>query len=448
MALARVTYTGDAVETDFTLPFPYIAKAYVEVYLDGVLQTLTTHYTWLTDSTIQFVTAPPSGEAVLFCRNTPKATKLVDFVGAAVLSESNLDLNADQLFHIQQELLDQASGVATVEELEDGVDFTAGTTTQLTLAAGKGIGESTLLITFDGVVVHQDTFSLAGAIITFDAAIPAGTSNVRISYAVPIGGGLNDNSVTTSKIANLAVTEPKLAQAVFNDLTLVVVDPLDHVVIADESDSGNKKKVIATDLIGQVPDATDAIKGKAELSTITEIITGTDDTRIVTPAGLRGGMRVYSSAVDVSDGSPTEIDFTGIPEWATQITISFLEMSWSGSSNPLIQIGDAGGIEITGYVGGGSTLSSVVATTSYTTGFGIRSASGGNQLNGCIVLTKFGGGLFRWTAFGVTGNVSGTNATYTTQGTKVLTAALDRVRITTLGGTQTGDNGWVSIAWN
>jgi len=37
---------------------------------------------------------------------------------------------------------------------------------------------------------------------------------------------------------------------------------------------------------GGVPDATEIVKGKAELATVAEAVAGTDTTRIVTPAGL------------------------------------------------------------------------------------------------------------------------------------------------------------------
>ncbi|MGN5500412.1 hypothetical protein ACLJCA_09005, partial [Campylobacter coli] len=41
--------------------------------------------------------------------------------------------------------------------------------------------------------------------------------------------------------------------------------------------------------------------------------------------------------------SGTSIDFTSIPSWARRITLSFSGVSTNGTSNPLIQIGDAGG---------------------------------------------------------------------------------------------------------
>ena len=54
----------------------------------------------------------------------------------------------------------------------------------------------------------------------------------------------------------------------------------------------------------------------------------------------------------VASTSGTSIDFTGIPAWVERITVMFSGVSGSGTSNFLLQIGDAGGIENTGYSGG------------------------------------------------------------------------------------------------
>ena len=49
----------------------------------------------------------------------------------------------------------------------------------------------------------------------------------------------------------------------------------------------------------------------------------------------------------------TSADFTSIPSWVRRITLIFSDISLSGSDNLLIQIGDSGGLETTGYLGAG-----------------------------------------------------------------------------------------------
>ena len=106
MTLSSETYTGDAVTTNFGFNKAYIEQSMVEVYLDGVLQTVTTHYTWFNATTIQFVAAPGSGVAVLFQRRTTNDSRLVDFQDAGNLTEADLDLSANQLFYLVQEAQD------------------------------------------------------------------------------------------------------------------------------------------------------------------------------------------------------------------------------------------------------------------------------------------------------------------------------------------------------
>ena len=112
MAHARVTYTGNGSSTSYTVPFPFINRTHVVVTVNAVTQTLTTHYVWLNDSTIQFVTAPPSSQAVVFRRYTTITERLVDFHDAAVLTEADLDLNSLQGLYLSQERADEQDSLA------------------------------------------------------------------------------------------------------------------------------------------------------------------------------------------------------------------------------------------------------------------------------------------------------------------------------------------------
>ncbi|GAH01809.1 unnamed protein product, partial [marine sediment metagenome] len=49
-----VNYTGNGELTNFSIPFPYLAKTHVKVFVQGILKTHNVHYTFLTASVIQF----------------------------------------------------------------------------------------------------------------------------------------------------------------------------------------------------------------------------------------------------------------------------------------------------------------------------------------------------------------------------------------------------------
>jgi hypothetical protein len=74
------------------------------------------------------------------------------------------------------------------DEFVDGVDFTAGTTTQLTLTNTPPDTDS-ILIFFDGGYQQFDSWSIATDTITFTAAIPLGVQRVEVIYGIVTGGG-------------------------------------------------------------------------------------------------------------------------------------------------------------------------------------------------------------------------------------------------------------------
>ena len=154
---------------------------------------------------------------------------------------------------------------------------------------------------------------------------------------------------------------------------------------------------------------------------------------------------VITSGTAVASTSGTSIDFTSIPSWVKRITLMFSGVSTNGGNAILIQLGDSGGIEATGYVGAGSSITSAgaVATTSYTTGFGLRKINATDTRGGAVTITTLGSNL--WTASGIS-NPDGSSLDFVA-GYKTLSDTLDRIRITTSGGTDTFDAGSINILY-
>lgn len=148
----------------------------------------------------------------------------------------------------------------------------------------------------------------------------------------------------------------------------------------------------------------------------------------------------------VATTSGTSIDFTGIPAGVKQIVVSFYQVSTSGTDPLNIQLGDSGGIETTGYIGEGARISGTneCNVQNSTSGFRIQVNSATSVLNGSITITLQNSSLNQWAA---SGNISnqGNTQMMMTAGVKPLSAVLDRVRITTSGGSQTFDSGEVNI---
>jgi hypothetical protein len=175
----------------------------------------------------------------------------------------------------------------------------------------------------------------------------------------------------------------------------------------------------------------------------TTTVVGTDATQTLTnKTWASPASSTISSATAQASTSGTSIDFTGIPSWVKRITVMWNGVSTNGSSSPLVQLGDSGGIETTGYGGSGSLIASTVTTQNYTTGFGERSQDAAAVRTGSWTITNVSGNI--WVCAGVLGR-SDAAITSVTGGTKTLSDTLTQVRITTVNGTDTFDAGSINI---
>lgn len=143
----------------------------------------------------------------------------------------------------------------------------------------------------------------------------------------------------------------------------------------------------------------------------------------------------------------TEKDFTGIPDWVSVVTVMMEGHDASGTSNGLVQIGDAGGIEASGYVGGAAYDDTGGGDGAITQSTGIALLSTGSPLSFSITLRRMDSGGLRWAAIGTYYTDTTNDRHGSTFSVKTLTARLDRIRITTANGSDTIDAGDVNIMY-
>ena len=143
--------------------------------------------------------------------------------------------------------------------------------------------------------------------------------------------------------------------------------------------------------------------------------------------------------------SGTSVDFTGIPAGVKRVTVMFSGVSTNGASNYLVQLGTSSGIENTSYGAYGSnTASASLAGLNYTTGFGIRVDLNTRVVGGAMVLTSVTGNA--WASTHSLGSALSADG-YFGGGSKTLAGTLDRVRITTVNGTDVFDAGTINIMY-
>jgi hypothetical protein len=150
-----------------------------------------------------------------------------------------------------------------------------------------------------------------------------------------------------------------------------------------------------------------------------------------------GGGEIVAETVQATT-SGTAFDFTSLPANIQRITIILEQLSWDGGDGTLIQIGDSGGIEATGYDSDGSTSSSNLNSS---TGFVVFSNTDAHLHDTIITLTRIDGN--KWVE-GHAGHRDGGNLGQYGGGRKELSGELDRVRLTRTG-TNNADSGLVNV---
>lgn len=161
-------------------------------------------------------------------------------------------------------------------------------------------------------------------------------------------------------------------------------------------------------------------------------------------SGYAGG--VITSGTAVASTSGTSIDFTSIPSWVKRVTVMFNGVSTNGSSVIQIQVG-SGSVSTSGYFSTSFSWTGGNQGLNATSGIVISAINGATSVySGAIIFTLQSSNS--WVAQGNTTWVSSNGSISVSAGnTPNLAGALDRVRITTVNGTDTFDAGSINILY-
>jgi hypothetical protein len=165
---------------------------------------------------------------------------------------------------------------------------------------------------------------------------------------------------------------------------------------------------------------------------------------------INGSSSVVTNSGAVYDGiqrgtavtaSGTQVNFTDIPSWVKRITVMFYGVSSSSTSNWLIQIG-SGSVTTSGYNSASCSIGNAVVNS--TAGL-IQSQAmvAATSYAGVFVITNVTGNLYCGSGNLVTATAA--NNGFINSGYVTLGGTLDRVRITTVNGTDTFDAGSINI---
>ena len=148
-------------------------------------------------------------------------------------------------------------------------------------------------------------------------------------------------------------------------------------------------------------------------------------------------------ATEYTTTGGTSIPFTGIPAGVRRITVMSDGLSGSGTSPFLLQIGDAGGLETSGY---GGRAQKIASGTDNSAGFIIEQApAAAISYKGTVVLTLQDAATFTWTC---QGHLAGAGESLGWQtGSKALSAELTQLAIVPANGSDTFDVVAVNISY-
>lgn len=193
-------------------------------------------------------------------------------------------------------------------------------------------------------------------------------------------------------------------------------------------------------------DTTLPVSAQQAVIAINRLVSSIDDQTTALSAAVAGVAAKLVLETAQASTSGSTIDFVDIPTWVKKVTCLFSGTSLNGTDHLLVQIGDSGGIETSGYVSTSTilTAASAVAATNSTAGFVIYDGAAANTVSGALVIYNITGDA--WVANGVFNFDSGTTINVTASGSKTLSATLDRVRFTVTGA-NAFDAGTVNIVY-
>lgn len=345
------------------------------------------------------------------------------------------------------------NGAVTLAKLDSLIYGTTGASRLLQLTASNAVDTSVLSSKIQpitaSVAANALTVTLNPTVLDFRSnTLSSGTINTRtvgaaVSVTVPSGATLGTLSGVAARLVLLAIDNAGTVE-------LAIVNFAGGIVLDETA-------LISTTAISAGATSNSVVYSTAARSNVPFRVVGyitstqtTAGTWATAPSAIQGMGGTTVLAVENSltlataqnTTAGTSVDFTGIPSWVKRITVMFNNVSTTGTSDILIQLGTSGGFQVTGYTCAGLRIS---AGVQFTTGFGLTAGGFGPTVSasGITTIALLSGNV--WSESGTL--IYNAAAAACSAGSVTLSGTLDRIRITTVGGTDTFDAGSVNIMY-
>ena len=279
-------------------------------------------------------------------------------------------------------------GLYTVDE------FTSSGGTTYTLSRTPG-SKNNMQVSAGGLVQYPSAYSYSGTTLTL-SGVPSGQKVIVRHFGdTTLYPTLDDSAVTSVKIANDAVTGAKLNPA-----------------------------LVAGDLI--YSDGTDTINRLAK-GTASQLLTM--NAGATAPEWASAASAGFTYGTEQATTSGTYVTHGSIPAGTSLIHLLFNKVSQSTTVGMNVQLGDAGGIEATGYLSTSDRTGNNLATS--TTAFLFEMAYADTQLGGVMTLARVNTSHDWVVAF--LGRMRTASNLYVS-GSKTLSAELTQIKVSVVSG--------------
>jgi len=321
-----------------------------------------------------------------------------------------------------------------------------------------------------GTITCNRTVATSATITT--GTIPNLTAGTTTSTAATITNAtITNGTITTALIPTLTAGTTTGTAGIFTSGTVATLNSTTGTIATLNSTTGtitNLSTTLAGDFtisqgtgtlgttavtagsygsVTAIPFITVDAKGRVTSAT-TGTFSSTPADGSITPAKLS---QPFTSGTAVASTSGTAIDFTGIPSWAKRITVMLQGVSTDGTSGITLRVGTSGGFVAGGgsYLGASDSQGAAVGPNNFSTGFNMEdaSASASTVRHYVCVLTNISGNNWMYVVLGGASDVANITMGGGSISAASLGGTLDRVRITSIIGTNTFDAGLVNIMY-